>query len=209
MKMINKGLGADYYRWDLGDSNVTNERHPIEYFHEQGEYIIELYIENWEYGCIDSITKLFVVHPIPFVQASADTLICIGDSTDVFGETLSELVSWYWKPARYVSDDSAQSTIAWPDTAKHMKVHIIDTNGCIGVDSVKITVQDTPNVDIFSDTTVIIGEVVVLNPLTDAELTYEWHPPGANQDFFLIARDIYGCFEKKFDFRINIDERCS
>ncbi len=32
--MINQGLGADYYRWDLGDSNVTNERHPIEYFHE-------------------------------------------------------------------------------------------------------------------------------------------------------------------------------
>lgn len=36
---------------------------------------------------------------------------------------------------------------------------------------------------------------------------YPTYTAEANQDFFLIARDISGCFEKRFDFRIDVDER--
>ena len=224
VQMLNRGLGADFYRWELSNGDVSTAKNPKKYFPKPGEYEVELYVENKDIGCIDSITKLFVVHPIPDVLASADTLICLGDSVDVFGESSIDSLSWYWQPARFVSSDSAKSTKAAPDTTKYLRVYGMDTNQCIGVDSVLITVQDTPRVDLFSDTTVIIGEVVILEPKTDDELYYEWIPPGllscddcayptykaeANQDFYLIARDIYGCFEKKFDFRINVDERYS
>ena len=224
VKMINQGLGAEMFRWELEENQTTSERHPLKYYPKPGEYEVELYIENREFGCVDSITKLFVVHPLPDAQARADTLICLGDSLDVFGESTLDSISWFWTPSRFVADDSAQMTKAWPDTTKYLKVHVVDTNGCVGLDSVKITVQDTPRVNIFSDTTVIIGEVVILDPQTDDEVYFEWHPKGAlscddcqyptytaeaNQDFYLIARDIYGCFEKRFDFRINVDERYS
>ena len=223
-RMINNALGADSWRWELGDGRESLELAPLIYFPNVGEYDVELYIENEEWGCKDSITKRFVVHPVPEVLASADTLICRGDSVTVYGKTFSDSVVWEWRLKKYVEFDTAQITIAFPDTTTYLKIYARDTNGCAGVDSVKITVQDTPRVEIFDDTTVVIGEIVVLNPRSRDRLHYSWIPPGVlscdtcqnpsyvaegNQVFYLIVRDIYGCFGNEYSFNINVQEKYS
>ena len=221
---LNEGLGADIFRWDLGQGETSGANSPRQYYPSPGEYEVELYVEDLEFGCKDSITKLFVVHPVPDVEAGDDSLICFGDSLTIFGESSIDSLDWYWKPARFVEDDSSWITKAFPDTTRYMKIHAIDTNGCIGVDSVLVTVQDTPRVDIFDDTVVVIGDVLVLDPRTNDNITYEWLPPNvlscndcpyptyramSDQDVILIARDIYGCFEKEFTFRIRVEEKYS
>lgn len=223
-RMINNSLGADSWRWDFGDGRESSEFAPLIYFPEVGEFDVELYIVNEEYGCEDSISKRFVVHPVPTVLARADTLICRGDSVLVYGKTLADSVTWNWKLKEYVEFDTAQITWAFPDTSTYLKVYATDTNGCAGVDSIRITVQDTPRVEIFDDTTVIIGEIVVLNPKSRDRLHYTWIPPGVlscdtcryptyvadgNQVFYLVVRDIYGCFGNEYSFNINVEEKYS
>lgn len=222
--MKNHSLGADYWRWTLHNSKIRTEKEPQVYYPFPGEYEVELYIENIAFGCKDSVSKWMKIHELPDVVASDDTLLCRGDSALVFGQSKADTVTWSWRPSHAVANDSQRITFAFPDTTTYLKVMATDTNGCTGVDSILITVQDTPRINMFFDTTVVVGEVVVIEPRTTDQVTYQWFPPSelscdncpypaftadGSQTFSLLVKDIHGCFEKEYEFTINVDEKYS
>ena len=63
--------------------------------------------------------------------------------------------------------------------------------GCLGSDSMELTVNPMPVVDLGIDTTICIGENVVLNALNSG-FSYNWNTGEASQTIDISATGIYG-----------------
>lgn len=59
----NQSSGADFYNWNFGDGNSTEETAPVHQYMEPGEFISELIAES-VYGCRDTIQKPITVLPL-------------------------------------------------------------------------------------------------------------------------------------------------
>ncbi|MEQ9188552.1 MAG: PKD domain-containing protein [Cryomorphaceae bacterium] len=223
-RLINKSLGDDSYHWDFGDGRTSNKQSPSIYYPSPGLFPVKLYVKNAAIGCEDSMVIPFVVFPLPEVNAFGDTLICLYDSTMIEAESNMEPLTWSWSPAQGLAMPSERRSFVSPDTTRYYVASAVDSNGCIGRDSVRIVVQDPPDLDLIVDTTVIIGEEFKLNPSTPDSLLYLWRPPHAfdcdtcknpwfkaeESDWYsVVVRDIYGCFEETYKFKVDVIEKYS
>lgn len=106
-------------------------------------------------GCTNQDSIEVIVNALPLVMANAsDTSLCLGDSVILFG---SGALNYIWNNA--VTD----SMIFVPTITNNYVVTGTDTNGCVNMDSIIITVNALPNVVAnVSDTSVCIGNQVIL-----------------------------------------------
>ena len=122
-------------------------------------------------GCVakDSIT--LVVDPPPTVAISNDTIVCQNTSVNL---TASGGNSYNWAPATGLNVTNAASVIASPATTTQYTVTVTTVNGCVAKDSVEITVNTFPAVQLSSDTTICITAHAVLS--ASGGTTYSWSP---------------------------------
>lgn len=223
-RLINKSVGDDNMFWSFGEGRTSQQRSPNIYFPEAGTYEVELFVENRAIGCKDTMMIPFTVFPNPDVKAFGDTLICLYDSTLIRAEFDADSLEWSWSPLQGLASPDSTETWATPDTTRYYVVSAEDTNGCVGEDSVRVVVQDVPELDLLVDTTVVIGEEFKLNPSTPDSLIYQWAPPHAfdcptcanpwfkaeeSNWYAVLVQDIYGCFEKEFKFQVTVEEKYS
>lgn len=224
LNLKNKSRGEDEYFWDFGDGRTSTKNDPLIYYPLPGVYEVLLAVENNEFGCSDSMMVPFVVFPKPEIEAFGDTIICLEETAEVFAETSVVGVSWSWLPSELADSPASQRTLVRPLNSTYFKVKATDTNGCEAFDSVRIVVQDTPVINIFQDTVVVIGESFPILVTTDDSLTYNWSPPYAfdcstcknpvfkaeSSDWYhVLVSDVYGCFTKEFTFRVDVEEKYS
>jgi gliding motility-associated-like protein len=223
-RLINKSLGDDAFAWDFGDGRSSTQRSPTVYFPKEGSYDVKLFVENKSIGCQDSLIIPFVVFPEPVVKARGDTLICLYDSAWVEAKADQPSLQWSWYPSIGVDQPLLPATWVVPDTTRYLKAMATDSNGCVGVDSILVVVQDLPELDLVVDTTVIIGEEFKLNPSTPDSLIYLWRPSEAfdcdtcknpwfkaeKSDWYsVLVRDVHGCFERSMEFHVEVLEQYS
>ncbi|MNY01209.1 hypothetical protein D3C86_1337300 [compost metagenome] len=118
-----------------------------------------------------SITML----PSPVSNAGADTAIYLGESVTLNG---SGGITGIWMPGVSLSDSTITNPVATPGATTSYIYYVIDVNGCIGGDTVLITVMDpiqfnirnviTMNNDHVNDTWNITG--VEFFPMTDVKV---------------------------------------
>ena len=88
--------GAVKWKWNLGDSSISNVANPIQIYNHPGEYDVKLVVEN-QFGCLDSISdtaRIIVPGPISMFSVS-DALLC--DTLPVyFFDSSMNAVSWQW-----------------------------------------------------------------------------------------------------------------
>ncbi len=96
------GPNITYY-WNLGnaalpDTSTQQNPGPVYYAYPGIKYIKQL-LTN-QYGCQDSITKIFHLEPLPRVNFVTDTPICITDSAHFVNNSsvggTSVIATWFW-----------------------------------------------------------------------------------------------------------------
>jgi gliding motility-associated-like protein len=107
-----------------------------------------------------SITML----PSPIADAGVDTAIYLGETVTLNG---SGGITGIWMPGSTLSDSTITNPVATPPATMTYAYYVIDGNGCVGSDTVLITVMDpiqfnirnviTMNNDNFNDTWNITG----------------------------------------------------
>jgi len=156
-------------------------------------------------GCIDTDSMTVVVNPPPTIDAGSGAGICIGDSIQlgaVGGDT------YVWTPADSISDVNVSDPIVWPTDTTEYFVTVTDSNSCVNIDSVTITVHPLPIVSAGIDDTICIGETTQL--IGTGALTYLWSPndsisdntvafpfvwPTDTTDYIVVGTDANGCVE--------------
>ncbi|MCF6366451.1 MAG: PKD domain-containing protein [Bacteroidales bacterium] len=163
--------GANTWSWNFGDGAYSSISAPEHIYQNAGNYNIQLITAN-DFGCTDTSEAEVEVFNLPNITTLKDTLICRGDKIklEANGAQIYE-----WLPKIYLDNQNTDTPYAQPDSTITYYVTGTDLHSCKNESSVTIKVQQEPRVNL-SDTTVIIGEPVILNAYSKDIATYSWFP---------------------------------
>jgi gliding motility-associated-like protein len=193
--------GGLNYSWSPADSlsnslNDITQAFPI----ITTEYIVTMTDTN---GCIQSDSIVVTVNELPIGDVVADVTICNGDSTQLNatgGDT------YLWAPSNDLSDPNIPNPWATSIVTTNYSVLITDINGCTDTDTVKVTINNLPNISAGNDIQICIGDTTQL--LVTGGDTYLWSPEtGLSSDtsfnptviindtaeYIVIGTDLNGC----------------
>lgn len=95
--------------------------------------------ENYETGCPDTLFTIVRINPLPIVWANnRDTLIGYGKSVRLFANGAS---FYTWTPVGSLNDPNSPSPLATPKETTNYIVSGVDSNGCVGRDTVRVAVD--------------------------------------------------------------------
>ncbi len=186
-----QGSGGETYRWEPSEFvNHPDSSSALCYPENDMEFVLEIVDSN---GCVDFDTVQILVFKI---NASNDTIICIGDSTQlsVFGDPSTEFL---WSPFNDISDSS--SSQPWVSPTESIEYSVIATNAdnCIYYDTVNIEISNLQSV---IDTNIVIGcdgfYIDFINSSSN-DLNYYWLFSDNSQSNELVA-------EKTLDFNSSV-----
>ncbi|MEL7530935.1 MAG: T9SS type A sorting domain-containing protein, partial [Bacteroidota bacterium] len=131
---------------------------------------------------------ILVAPPVP-VDLGADVVACAGLVVDAADPAIA---SYLWN-----TGDMTSSIVI--DTSGTYYVDVVSTDGCVGVDSINITILPSPIVDLGGDSLVSCGPTVL--DAGNGGAAYTWNVPGQiNQQIpitvsgnYAVTVDINGC----------------
>lgn len=132
------------------------------------------YVAGGSTACPDT-ASLQVAVTNPDITITGDDIICFGDSTTL---TATGGVSFSWAPTAGVADPNSSSTQFHPDASTDYTVTVTDAAGCVGDESVSITVNQLPNANAGDDQAFCAGDDVTIggSPTGPAGSSYAWSP---------------------------------
>jgi gliding motility-associated-like protein len=192
------------WKWDFSNNNISAVQHPLPVSYQQdGTFNAIMTVTNSS-GCITTISKPVIIHPIPVVNAGNNTAIC-EKKTATLEATGGD--KYTWSPANKLSCTNCATPVASPDSTITYRVNGESIFGCQASDSVIITVKHPFNIQVGTGDTLCKGESFHLLA-KNAEL-YDWMPsagldnnhsktpvarPQQTIEYQVIGRDSIGCF---------------
>lgn len=166
------GSAASNYSWDFGGGtpNTSNSQGPnnITYF-TGGVKNIKLHIDNA--NCSVDLDTTITLQAPPNIKTIPNTTVCNGDSIDL---STSGGIGYIWTPNTSLSNSKIESPKAFPTLNTTYIVAGTDIDGCIGRDTVSITVNPKPSLTVSNDTTICNGETTQLK--VSGANSYSWSP---------------------------------
>ncbi|MDB5036164.1 MAG: Fibronectin type protein [Chlorobi bacterium] len=154
-------------------------------------------------GCVATDSITVNVTSLPFVDAGNDAAICAGGNV---GLHASDGTAWQWSPAAGLSCADCRSPLASPAITTTYHLLVTGANGCIGEDSLTVTVNPLPIAAAGRDTTICTGSSIALH--AGIAGTYRWSPsaglncadcsdpiatPGETTTYILTVANAGGC----------------
>lgn len=208
--------GGTSYNWDNGLGAGQNQTvSPV----STTTYIVTVTDAN---NCTDTDDLVITVHPSPSILASNDSEICEGETVDITANG-SGIVTYTW-----VDDQSnnyaGQNQTVSPTTTTTYYVTGENANGCTAIDSVEITLNSLPEIELSSATitdenclndggsisgVVIVGNgpfsVVWSDGLNNIASSLNIFPVPAGQ-YFLTVTDDNGCIGTSDTVTVNYND---
>jgi gliding motility-associated-like protein len=128
-----------------------------------GEYTMTV-LETSEFGCAGTLQSALILVAGPEIELGDDTYVCDGDVFEIVPE--GDFYSYLWHDG---STGPSYST----DQEGWIAVEVTDSYGCALSDSLYLTVEDLPEVDLGNDTTLCGAESLLLDAGFDG-IIYTW-----------------------------------
>ena len=107
--------------------------------------------------------------------AGSDITICTGGVTTLNSGGGGPGATYSWSPATGLMTPNDSTSIAMPWTTTQYIVTVTNPSGCVGTDTVNITVTNIPVVSVSpSNPTICVGQTATLTATGAA--TYTWSP---------------------------------
>jgi gliding motility-associated-like protein len=133
--------------------------------------------------CSASDTVALTVYPLPVVNVGADTTIDYGTTITLSSNAVG---TYYWYPAGGLSCTSCESPVASPETDITYYLEVTDSNGCVALDSIIITVNfetDPFVANIFSPNGDGLNDILHVNGLTGDDFIFRIYDRWGNMLF--------------------------
>ena len=173
--------GSDYL-WNIGQTTQSIE------VTNSGEYSVE--IVNWG-KCITKDTTSIVFDSVPIVDLGDDVQICQGNSVSL--DAHNSGLDFLWN-----TGDTNQKMEVF--SSGIFGVEAINSNGCIGSDSVFVNINPLPIVRLGNDTVLCSGQIYLLNAENQGA-NYLWSSGESSQTisvsevggYVVVVTDDKGC----------------
>lgn len=206
--------GMDLYAWSDTVNLDTNFGDTV-HFSATSAGVYAITLLGYSIVPLDTDTLSFSVtvntNPTVNITSSAGTAICDGASTELVATGGYD--AYMWTPSATLDNDSTDTVIATPTSATTYHVMVTDSNGCMGMDSISLTLTSGPSVSISSSTDADNGYLCEGNTATMTAsgtgiASYEWSPtaslndstsatvqatPSATTTYTVVVTDSSGC----------------
>lgn len=135
-----------------------------------GNYPVTLQVSN-AWGCTAILTDDIIVHPLPVISTSADTVVCVGDPAMLTGYGAQ---TYAWGPPGTLACIVCNPAPATPSVASTYTVIGTDQYGCKDTADVKVGVRTHTFSNAWSDTAMCLGYSVPLYDTGGSK--YTWIP---------------------------------
>ncbi len=168
--VLNSTTSNATYQWQDSSSNPTYT------VTQQGIYWVNVTVNNC--SATDSLNVSF--NPAPLVNLGNDTTLCIGETLTLNSTTANATYLW--------QDNSTNPTY----TVSQPGTYWVDVtlNNCSTSDSLNVTYQPAPIVNLGNDTSLCQGETLLLNSTT-SNATYQWQDNSSNPTYTVTQQGIY------------------
>ncbi|MBK7968083.1 MAG: PKD domain-containing protein [Bacteroidetes bacterium] len=140
--------------WDFGNGTTSTLQNPSAVYNNSGTYNVSLIVTSSN-GCNDTISQPVLINPLPVADAGSPQILCRGTSATL---NATGGVSYLWS-----NGSATQSTSVTPVVNSTYQVTVTDVNGCTSTDSVRVYINNLPNVFAGPDKTICAGTPVTLN----------------------------------------------
>lgn len=168
----NNSINSTSWLWQLENGITSKEKEPLWHYDKDGKYPITLTATHDGLGCTHTSTTELTIHPLPKINMSNDTVICLNSSAKLWA---SGGIDYQWWPIEDIENPNKNITWAKPKTNEWFQVTVTDKNGCVNYGATNVYVQQKPFIAI-PDTTLIVGEKIEINIKDPAISTYQWSP---------------------------------
>ncbi len=179
------------YNWSNGTTTYQNTVTPT----TTTEYILT---SQDRYGCIGKDTMNVIVNPLPIVDAGVDWTICLGETVTLNGT--GGAGTW---------DNGVINGVPFSPTTSGKYKFTVTSNGCSVTDSLYVTVNPSPSINILPDK--FIGcsplEVNFMNLAIQPDVIYSWDF-GDGTSFNALGDTTHtfiggGCYDIQFTANLN------
>jgi gliding motility-associated-like protein len=190
-------------QWALSNGVTANGPAFSYLFNIPGTYNLR-YIAGTQQGCFDTAFHSIVIRPVPVVNATASTTICLGNSVQL---NATGSPAYQWDPSVGLSCSTCPNPIATPVVTTPYIVTGSNAFGCAAYDTVVITVIQPMNLTVNPDVNICIGQSA--NLLASGAARYAWTPgatlssttvsnpiatPTATTRYRVVGYDGFNCF---------------
>jgi gliding motility-associated-like protein len=121
----------------------------------------------------DAIT--ISTQPYPTMNAGNDTTICFGTTALLHGSSNATQIAW--QPSDHVENNKSLATKAFPPGSQTFILAGNFTSGCTKPIRDSVFVKVLPRINVFAgnDTSIVYGQPLQLNAITNADI-YSWNP---------------------------------
>lgn len=193
------------WKWNFGNGKTSTQQNPpAQIYTSAGSYSINAIATNSS-GCKDSVTKVIQTYPLPVLKASADSIICKGQSVNL---SVSGAASYNWFPSTGLSCINCANPVAKPDSNIQYIVNGTSIKGCIAWDTVTLSVRAPFKMQVAKGDTLCLGKSYQFG--ASGASTYVWSPstglnnstianpvatPKATTNYMVVGKDDKGCFK--------------
>jgi gliding motility-associated-like protein len=124
------------WNWNFGDNTTDNSSNPCHLYTIGGNYLVTLCVTD-TFGCTDCDTLIIQVKNSPVANAGNDTILCYGTTGQLQG---SGGISCAWTPTPLLSNPAICNPTFQAISDVNFVLTVTDQFGCVGSDSVSITV---------------------------------------------------------------------
>lgn len=140
-----------------------------------------IWVEVGNNGCtMRSDTLILTVSALPIVTAMNDTAVCKGSKVRL-NATVSGNgpFAYRWTPTPGLDDPNIQSPLATVETLTKFTCTVTDVNGCVGFDTVTVSVHNQPTVTLVRNVLTCVDDSVQIGDTATsgtAPYAYAWTP---------------------------------
>lgn len=163
---LDAGPGMATYNWSTGDTSQTIK------IGATNSYRVFVTDRN---GCETNDFMILTIDSLPEFQIRrngflGDTSICLNDSVRLTVDTSQHYV-YSWNGSPFVAGDDSQ----YVSTASQNIVMIKDTNDCVFSDTLNVSLDTLPIVNLRTDTTICDGDSILLRVNGDTNYHHIWN----------------------------------
>ncbi|CAL1516614.1 PKD domain-containing protein [Chitinophaga sp. MM2321] len=163
----------EYYKWDFGNGDTSNAKDTIYQYKAPGTYEVKLFARS-TVGCEKTIAHSLTVYDKPPFNATADTLLCLKDSLQMWAAS-SLPGTFKWTPDDYkILRPNTADPIVFPTTDTSYNVTFTDSQGCTNDKNILVDVKDTLLLHTIPDSTVCTNDEIHLLSQSDGAYEYRW-----------------------------------
>lgn len=165
--------GGSSYAWSTGESAQTISVSPAS--------TTTYYITVTNSGCSDSTEVSVTVNALPDVNLGNDTSFCVGSALNLEAQNSG---------ATYIWNDASTNQTLNVTLAGNYSVTVTDANGCESADTISVSVNSLPEINLGNDTSICQGASVILDA-QNTGATYQWSDLTTNQTLLVSSAGTY------------------